>query len=219
MAHLLLVCSTSTSTFERIPISLFEVTTNFFHINLLVCSHCCSLAQLLGLVLARPSPSDWHMPSLPTHTASPLPIKTTLLVAPASLLPQWEAEIVKHVQPGALKCCTYLGVSHKERAQSDGNRADGSDGGAHRTTRSRAGVGGFGGGGEGAGGEAREQDAAESHRFEVLAATHRKLFVAAGHPEAHTERVEVEKCDLCLVSFETLRDELRKTNNTQALLE
>ncbi len=33
----------------------------------------------------------------------------TLIVCPASILQQWQSEIAKHTQPGALKVITYLG--------------------------------------------------------------------------------------------------------------
>ena len=33
----------------------------------------------------------------------------TLIVCPASILQQWQSEIIKHTQPGALKVITYLG--------------------------------------------------------------------------------------------------------------
>ncbi len=36
----------------------------------------------------------------------------TLIVCPASILQQWQSEIAKHTQPGALKVITYLG-QHK----------------------------------------------------------------------------------------------------------
>ena len=36
----------------------------------------------------------------------------TLIVCPASILQQWQSEITKHTQPGALKVITYLG-QHK----------------------------------------------------------------------------------------------------------
>lgn len=35
----------------------------------------------------------------------------TLIVCPASILQQWQSEIAKHTQPGALKVITYLGQS------------------------------------------------------------------------------------------------------------
>lgn len=36
----------------------------------------------------------------------------TLIICPASILQQWQSEIAKHTQPGALKVITYLG-QHK----------------------------------------------------------------------------------------------------------
>ena len=53
--------------------------------------------QLLGLILARPPPAEWPLRELPTHTEDVLPIKATLIVAPAALLSQWESEVRAHV--------------------------------------------------------------------------------------------------------------------------
>ena len=52
-------------------------------------------------------------------------------------------------------------------------------------------------------------------RHEVLAATQRHLFEAIGSSAAATRGVRVEECDLVLCSFETLRDELRKTQRAE----
>ena len=67
--------------------------------------------QVLGCILARPAPQGWGAATLPATSAGVVPIKATLLVAPAALLPQWEAEVRKHTAEGCLRCCTYLGLS------------------------------------------------------------------------------------------------------------
>ena len=75
---------------------------------------------------------------LPSHDA-PTPVKTTLIVVPNNLLAQWLGEVRKHVDPGALKVCVYLG-SQQSRAMAEEEAA-------------RSGGGG-GGGGAGDGGDA-----------------------------------------------------------------
>ena len=47
--------------------------------------------QVIGLVLSNPPPENWAMDRLPSRTSEPLAIRTTLLVCPAALLPQWES--------------------------------------------------------------------------------------------------------------------------------
>jgi E3 ubiquitin-protein ligase SHPRH len=46
----------------------------------------------------------------------------TLIVCPASILQQWQSEITKHTQPGALKVITYLG-QHKTSLESASAKA------------------------------------------------------------------------------------------------
>lgn len=41
----------------------------------------------------------------------PVPCRTTLIVCPASILPQWREEISKHTLSGALKVLRYPGVA------------------------------------------------------------------------------------------------------------
>jgi len=172
--------------------------------------------QMLGLVLARPPPEDWPVSSLPTQTYSPVPIKTTLLVAPAAILPQWEAEVHKHVQPGALRCCTYLGLGAARSARGPPTvdirgESCGVEGRPLRSRRARKPAEAIGGSSDHA---ADGENGGDGMLFEVLAATQRGLFVSVGREEA--EEVAVEQCDLCFVSFETLRDELRKTSISQS---
>ena len=51
------------------------------------------------------------MPPLPRTSHGALPIKATLLVAPAALLPQWESELRKHTAEGELRYATYVGLA------------------------------------------------------------------------------------------------------------
>ncbi|KAK7275887.1 hypothetical protein RIF29_17013 [Crotalaria pallida] len=43
-------------------------------------------------------------------TQSPIASGATLIVCPASILPQWHDEIIRHTRPGSLKTCVYEGV-------------------------------------------------------------------------------------------------------------
>ena len=70
--------------------------------------------QSLMLILANPAPASWPVVNLDRHNhdkGEAVPIKTTLIVMPANLLQQWQDELSKHVQDGALKwwvmfpCC------------------------------------------------------------------------------------------------------------------
>ncbi|RZC55977.1 hypothetical protein C5167_014829 [Papaver somniferum] len=43
-------------------------------------------------------------------SSSPVNTGATLVVCPASILQQWNAEIIRHIEPGSLKICIYEGV-------------------------------------------------------------------------------------------------------------
>ena len=176
--------------------------------------------QVLGCILARPAPHGWGTATLPATSTAVLPIKATLLVAPAALLPQWEAEVRKHTVEGALRCCTYLGLSAAPapppplplapEAEEDLADADG----GRRSKRARGSVSRYT---EPLPVSRRQRQAAGSEpaapvecaepaevHTEVLAATRVGLFVA---PDGTS--VAVAECDFVLCSFETLRDELK----------
>lgn len=154
-----------------------------------------------------------------------LPIKASLLVAPAALLPQWEAEVAKHTQKGALKVCTYVGLGGASQpappppppphahAGGLGEDAEGAETG-RRSKRARGSVrryepsAGSGRAAMRAAQEARATEVEESVApvapLAVLAATREGLFQdRKGAP------VAVAECDLIFCSFETLREELK----------
>lgn len=62
--------------------------------------------QSLMLILCNPPPASWPVHNLEKQDhdkGEAVPIKTTLIVMPANLLQQWQDELGKHVQDGALK--------------------------------------------------------------------------------------------------------------------
>ena len=62
--------------------------------------------QSLMLILSNPPPASWPVRNLEKQEhdkGEAVPIKTTLIVMPANLLQQWQDELGKHVQDGALK--------------------------------------------------------------------------------------------------------------------
>ena len=177
--------------------------------------------QVLGCILARPAPQGWGAATLPATSAGVVPIKATLLVAPAALLPQWEAEVRKHTAEGALRCCTYLGLGAAPAPPppppppaADAEAPSDDAEGGRRSKRARSSVTRYTEPPpvsrrqrQRAGSEPAESEEcaepAEVHT-EVLAATRVGLFVAPDGSSA-----AVAECDLVLCSFETLRDELK----------
>ena len=179
--------------------------------------------QVLSCILARPAPQGWGAATLPATSTGVVPIEATLLVAPAALLPQWEAEVRKHTAEGALRCCTYLGLGAAPAppppppplAADSEAPSDDAEGG-RRSKRARSGVTRYTepppvsrrqrqrAGSEPAESEERAEPAEVLEHSEVLAATRAGLFVAPDGSSA-----AVAECDLVLCSFETLRDELK----------
>lgn len=75
------------------------------------------------LALAHPPPEGWAVADRHSSSGgSPIPIKATLVVVPASLLDQWKEETKRHVAPGELKLLHYPGIkgAHRWRQEDRG---------------------------------------------------------------------------------------------------
>ncbi|KAH8057339.1 ATP binding protein [Aureococcus anophagefferens] len=145
--------------------------------------------QLIGLVLSNPAPPGWAADALPATTTEPVAVKSTLLVCPAALLPQWEQELATHVKEGALTVTTYLGLGNKKMRLAAAPEPEEDDEGPRRRRRR---------------GEAAAAAAPADAGVEVLARK-RHLF-----GDGDGAAPDLAACDVVLCSFETLRDELRK---------
>ena len=183
--------------------------------------------QVLACILARPPPPGWatRLP-LPRVTASgPVPIKASLLVAPAALLAQWRSELSKHIVPGALTYSTYVGlaqapppaveaappvaVAAAKRARTTVARYQPSSQSDAATTRAaRAASVRCEGQPVGGDGEGMEAGTGAAEEMELLAVTFEGLFQREGLS------VDVGSCDLVFCSFETLREELKALHRT-----
>lgn len=179
--------------------------------------------QVLTLVLAKPPPDGWAVDELPVETDSSVPIKCTLIVCPAAILVQWEDEIEKHVKPGALKYCIYLGLGNKRSSVASGGSApvadaDAAPGIAHRRTRRRrtqaqrfvpshSAASRYA---EEQAAPAEEGDEDEDNQRQVHEVLARQTHLFAGPRGAAPP--PLAQCDIVLCSFEVLRDELRKTD-------
>jgi len=74
--------------------------------------------HLLALALAAPAPAGWSAADPDAGGGvgvGAAPVKTTLVVAPSNLVPQWLAECDRHVAPGALTVGVYGGVGESRR--------------------------------------------------------------------------------------------------------
>lgn len=190
--------------------------------------------QVLSLVLARPSPAGWAVERLPARTDEPCPIKATLVVAPACNLEEWEREIRTHLREGAITYCTYtkqrggdvsVERQQRDRAQAEAAAALLEEAGRPRRERKAAvrfDVAELG--------SAPRRSAPAARR----AAADSAAAAAAAQPQQQPERLHADSevlavtqrahrfvgpggaappplvdCDVVLVSFETLRDEMR----------
>ena len=158
--------------------------------------------QVLGLVLSAPPDPGWAVDELPLYVTDNVPIKTTLIVCPAAILDQWEQELEKHVVPNGLVYSVYLGIGHHQRGQqapvSSSSSTTAASSGVRSRPRRRC-----------TGATTDETKEEERGGIEVLAKTRSHLFRA---PRSSTgPAAPLAQCDVLLCSFETLRDEVRKT--------
>ena len=192
--------------------------------------------EVLYLTLAHPA-GAWASESLPLEQSgvetpseqlglqvdkdtdwAPVPVRATLVVAPATLLDQWQAEIRQHA-PG-LRCAIYTGCgaagSAVQPRYTDGGdlMMDGggrlSDGPVHKRRRTSS----------AAAAAAAVPEAPREIRRPMLAASRADLFIAPTNPNedgastadlnggSAAPAVDVAKCDIILASYETFRKEV-----------
>ncbi|KAK3267899.1 hypothetical protein CYMTET_23569 [Cymbomonas tetramitiformis] len=168
--------------------------------------------EMLMLILANPAPAGWAAtwdggPTPPSELAEEEPggalaIKTTLVVSPESILQQWAQEIRGHVGAGALRVGIYDGRQKccaAEAALEEGGEAGADGRRAKRRCRADAGEK-----------EKKEKEAADGTETRTVAPVMCRLvgedFDADGGADA--ARVSIHECDLVLMSYETLRQEM-----------
>eukprot|EP00941_MAST-03F_sp_MAST-3F-sp1_P006064 g6064.t1 len=73
--------------------------------------------QVLMLIAAHHPPNNWfeRLPTEQIYTSQwiPIPVRSTLIVVPGTLLKQWQSEVVKHFLPDALSVAFYFGPNSK----------------------------------------------------------------------------------------------------------
>lgn len=158
--------------------------------------------QTLMLVLENRPLTGWAVEELQgdevVSRTDPIPIKTTLLVAPTTLLSQWEDEIEKHLQDSAMKWGRFVDPNdmHAMRALKEG-RGEVEEEQLDKNGRPR-------------------RRPARAETKVTGAQSVRCVLCAAGKSGLPAE---LHTLDLCLCSYEHLRDQLGSSqgNNISVL--
>ena len=192
-----------------------------------------SLNTLL-LIAENEAPAGWAVDDIPrdqlVNHENPIPIKTTLLVAPNTLLSQWEDEVRKHLAPGALRWGRFVSPNDtfamtKLLVQAERGRVDDSVGGHGRN----------GGGASGSGVLPQRRSIRAATMNAMMASkesstTAEKKTTTATAPTAAKDTLhmvpfrrvlcatengtpaEMQTLDLCFCSYEDLREQLGSTS-------
>jgi SNF2-related domain len=167
--------------------------------------------QTLMLVQQNPPPPNWALEELSpdivvTHT-EPIPIKTTLLVAPTTLLTQWEEEIGKHLAHGVLRYGRFVDPMDRramaELMQQAPNAVDVAAVAGNRARRARR----LSIGGDNDSNAASGSKPGRGKKAQVLEEVGTPLrHVVCALPDGTA--AEIQTLDICLCSYEHLRDQL-----------
>lgn len=169
--------------------------------------------QTLMLIQQNPPPPKWAVDKISaemtvSHT-DPIPIKTTLLVAPTTLLTQWEEEIGKHLAPGALRYGRFVDpLDRKAMASLIQQAPNAADVALVAARRARRAPRSFDEGGS------KDKKIKASTKGEKKAPVRR---VVCALPDGTA--AEIQTLDICLCSYEDLRDQLgaSHSNSVSAL--
>ncbi|KAG7672032.1 putative DNA repair protein RAD5A [Nannochloris sp. 'desiccata'] len=180
--------------------------------------------QTLMLVKQNPPPPNWAIeefsPEMTVSHTEPIPIKTTLLVAPTTLLTQWEEEIGKHLAPGALRYGRFVDPLDRKALlsllQQAPNAVEVASVAGKRARRApRLSIGGEDITGARSSASGSKGTAKEASNKDEIGAPLRRVMCALPDGTA----AEIQTLDICLCSYEDLRDQLGAShgNNLSAL--
>jgi E3 ubiquitin-protein ligase SHPRH len=167
--------------------------------------------QTLMLALAHRPPRGWAVTSIEgllqaggrgAEGFEPVPVKTTLLVAPATLLSQWQDEIERHLAPRALSWGRFAPPEAGAAGAADALAPEGAESGDEGPRRSR---------------RARTTAGANSSRVDLGAGPQAVRAVACAVPGGGT--APLHSLDLVLISYEHLRDQLHMAGSQLSVLQ
>ena len=174
------------------------------------------------LVQEHPPPRGWAVekftPDMLVSQTEPIPIKTTLLVAPTTLLTQWEEEIGKHLAPNTLKYGRFVDPMDRKAmlALRQNIPDDASDVAVVAGKRSRRGPRLRYGIDDGASGSKGKKSPVKKKEKEEIGSPIRRVVCALPDGSA----AEIQTLDICLCSYEDLREQLGASHgNTVSALQ